>query len=675
MIGQPTQAGSDPRSYRGLRGLRALWGCLAVSVVVAFGSAPAAMGGEWVEASCVNPDGSAAGSASWVSMIAGGGYGSNSSTVCGPGAPMFAILSSDAAVGVGSAETLHYIPPAGSTLDGGVIDVSMFADGRGYDASGTAVAYTPEYAYNGSSVFFQCASGLPPCANGSYDFSGALAIPGGRGGNLYLSAGCGGAPGASCQEGGSNGAWSLVQLWWANLRLTNSATPTAGGVGGTLLEPGAREGRELTLTATDTEGPGVYRASVVVDGQTLYDATPDSNGGRCVPAGSSGGALMFDSSQPCKESEALDLPIDTSVLRDGEHTLKVTVTDAAQNTSVVYDGTISTHNAPVNIATPAITAAGGQLLPGTVLAAQPGEWSAPNGAGALTYGYRWEDCDPQGNGCAVIAGADGSDYAALPGDVGHTLRVLVDSSNSDGTATTASEPSAVVSAAQGALGVAGATFTAGVPGAPNGTDASEGAHLRLAGPTAIARSFARRAFTLTGQVQSETGAAIAGATLEIHQQTQGTSTASSIGYARSDANGTFSVRIPPGPSRTVSIGYRAFSTDTGYSVQAALRETVAAGVRLGVTPHRTGSLGSIVLSGSVAGPVPRSGVVVEMLVHYRGQWQPFRDPHTDAAGRFRVRYRFEGALGRFPFRAEIIGGQAGFPYATGESPPVEVATG
>ena len=70
--------------------------------------------------------------------------------------------------------------------------MSLYADGGGYNASGTAVAYTPEYAYNGSNVFFQCASGLPPCANGTYDFSGVLGIPGGRGGNLYLSAGCGG---------------------------------------------------------------------------------------------------------------------------------------------------------------------------------------------------------------------------------------------------------------------------------------------------------------------------------------------------------------------------------------------------------------------------------------------------------------------------------------------------
>ena len=76
------------------------------------GAASAARAGEWVQVSCVNPDGSAAGSEGWNTAIAGAGYGSNSTTACAPGNPMYALLSSDAAVGVGSQETLHYSPPA-----------------------------------------------------------------------------------------------------------------------------------------------------------------------------------------------------------------------------------------------------------------------------------------------------------------------------------------------------------------------------------------------------------------------------------------------------------------------------------------------------------------------------------------------------------------------------------
>lgn len=315
---------------------------LTIAVVGGWLAAGCAYAGSWMEVSCVNPSQSAAPSEGWSSFAGGGGYGSNVGTGCGPGSPMYAILSTDAAVGVGSNETLQYTPPAGSRLIGGSVDVSFYADGGGYNASGTAVAYTPAYAYNGSNVFYQCASGLPPCANGSYDFSGVLGIPGGRGGNLYLSAGCGGAEGYACNSGGSEGAWSLVRLWWANLLLSNEATPTGSGVSGTLLNANAEGTAELTLDAADPGGPGVYLVVIQIDGKTLYSGTPNSNGGKCVPVGSSGGALMFDYSQPCPASESADLPINTASLPNGQHTLKVIVQDAAGNSAVVYDGSIST---------------------------------------------------------------------------------------------------------------------------------------------------------------------------------------------------------------------------------------------------------------------------------------------------------------------------------------------
>ncbi len=105
---------------------------------------------------------------------------------------MYAILSTDAAVGVGSNETLQYTPPGGSRLIGGSVNVSFYADGGGYNASGTAVAYTPEYAYNGSNVFTS-ALGVATVRERHLRLLGSARDSGGRGGDLYLSAGCGGA--------------------------------------------------------------------------------------------------------------------------------------------------------------------------------------------------------------------------------------------------------------------------------------------------------------------------------------------------------------------------------------------------------------------------------------------------------------------------------------------------
>lgn len=557
-----------------------LFGALvSVAATVALG-ASSAYAGSWMEVSCENPTLSAAPSEGWTSFAAGGGYGSNNSTSCGPGDPMFAILSTAAAVGVGSAETLQYTPPAGSTLDGGQVDVSLYADGGGLDASGTAVLYSPAYSYDGSDVFFQCAAGLTPCSPGSNDFAGVLGIPGGRGGNFYLSAGCGGTGGQACDEGGSEGAWSLVRLWWANFMLSNSATPGASGISGTLLSQNVAGTAELTLTATDPGGPGVYLVIVQIDGRTVYSGTPNNNGGKCAPVGSSGSALMFDYSQPCRTSESVDLPINTSSLANGQHTLKVAVQDAAGNSAVAYDGSISTKQ-PSNDS----------------LGALPGPGTTAGG-------------------------------------------------------TPASTP---------------------VPVA-NGATASRTARLNLGVKRRIRRAFARRALGVTGRLLDSVGHPIAGASLDVLQQVSGSPTQTVIGHAKTRANGTFAASVPGGPSRTIELAYRAFSTDSSYAATAKVAEAVDAGVKLSVSPRRTGSEGTITLSGRVLGPVPPEGVAVELLVHYRGRWEPFRVPQTDSRGRFEVVYQFQGGIGRFPFRASVLSGQAGFPFAHGESRAVDVTT-
>ena len=326
----------------------------ALTVLLAAGALPVAMlgasaayAGQWIQVSCVNPDQSAAPSQGWTGSAGGGtGDGSNNSTNCAPGSPMFAELSTAVAAPVGAGETLGYTPPAGSTLAGGNVDVSLYADGYGADASGTAVLYTPSFAYDASNVFFQCAAQLTPCANGTSDFSGVLALPAGRGGNFYLAAACGGIAGQYCNVGGSNGAWALVQLWWADLLLANTSSPAASGFSGSLLSPNAHGTADLAFTATDPNGPGVYKVNVQIDGNTAYHATPNTNQGLCLPVATdpATGALMFDTQQPCLQTETVDIPVDTTALADGQHDLKVIVTDAAQNTSTVLDQTITTQN-------------------------------------------------------------------------------------------------------------------------------------------------------------------------------------------------------------------------------------------------------------------------------------------------------------------------------------------
>jgi hypothetical protein len=633
---------------------------------------------------------------------------------------MLAVLSTAVAVPAGSNETLQFTAPSGSTLNGGTVDVGMYADGHGYTASGTAVLYTPNYAYDGSDVVFQCAWGLTPCSNGTNDFAGTIALPESRGGSLYLSAGCGGASNAFCGEGGSNGAWSLVKLWWANLLLLNNSTPTASGVGGTVLSAGARGQRELTLTASDPAGPGVYKLTVQIDSKTLYTGTPDNNSGKCVPVGTSGGVLMFDYGQPCRASEAVDIPVETATVQDGQHTLKVSAQDAAGNSAVVYDTTITTLNAPQQSSPPTFT---GQSTVGSLLTAQPGTWSAPSGAGKITYTYQWQDCDAHGEDCQAITGAQGSTYTLAPSDLGHTVRALLTASDNDGSSSQATTTSDVVQSPQESLGASpgpgtgssspGNTGTGGgvsgsgggssgsgpspgnggsgggagslgqpltspiAVGVANGSGASESAQLALGVKRSLTVDYRRRAFKLTGRL-STSGRPIGGATLAIIAQTAGGTGSRTIARAHTRADGTFSLVVPAGPSRTVTVAYRAFSGDAGYAAQARVKETVRAGAQLQISPRQISSEGEIALGGRVDGPLPHHGVIVDLIVHYKGHWVPIRSKpggpivQTDATGHFLVSYKFQGATGRFPFRAEIPGGQAGLPYARGYSNTINV---
>ena len=212
-------------------------------------------------------------------------------------------------------------------------------------------------------------------------------------------------------------------------------------------------------------------------------------------------------------------------------------------------------------------------------------------------------------------------------------------------------------------------------GNANGIRASEKAELRLGLPATITRSYAHRAIVLSGRLLDGQGQPIAHASLNVLEQIDGAPAPAVIGHATTGVDGTFRVRVGSGPSRLIDVGYRAFSGDSGYAALGRVRETVAAGVRLRVSPTRTGSEGMIVLSGTVEGPIPQQGTIVHLLVHYRGRWEPFRTPRTNGRGRFRVLYQFEGGIGRFPFRAEVPGGQAGFPFGSGESRVVNVSTG
>ena len=99
-------------------------------------------------------------------------------------------------------------------------------------------------------------------------------------------------------------------------------------------------------------------------------------------------------------------------------------------------------SAPVNTALPQL---GGTAQVGQALTVSTGTWSGS----PTSYAYGWQRCDSSGGSCVAVAGATTQTYAVTSYDAGKTLRGVVTATNTSGSATAKSAPSAVVPSSAG----------------------------------------------------------------------------------------------------------------------------------------------------------------------------------------------------------------------------------
>ena len=147
---------------------------------------------------------------------------------------------------------------------------------------------------------------------------------------------------------------------------------------------------------------------------------------------------------------------------------------------------------------------------------------------------------------------------------------------------------------------------------------------------------------------------------------------------QTDAEGAFSVELPPGPSRTVTAVFAGTPTLTRSSGQP-VRLAILGGVRMRASaPVATVGGRPVVFRGRVGASgaaIPPDGKSVELQFRLPGTpWTEFRTVQTDQRGRFHYAYSFtdDDSRGvRFKFRA-VAPAQSDWPFEPAGSRPVAV---
>jgi hypothetical protein len=164
---------------------------------------------------------------------------------------------------------------------------------------------------------------------------------------LALSTYCGSPLKMDCPAGAgdSKGYEAEVELFAADITLSQPTGPTVSAVSGGLVEDPTVSGTsDVAFHATDP-GSGVYEAIVEIDGRVIEHEVVNEDGGRCHDAGgTTDGLPAFLYTQPCPTEASADIPLDTTALTNGEHHLVVSVTDAAGNAATVLDREIAVAN-------------------------------------------------------------------------------------------------------------------------------------------------------------------------------------------------------------------------------------------------------------------------------------------------------------------------------------------
>lgn len=183
-----------------------------------------------------------------------------------------------------------------------------------------------------------------------------------------------------------------------------------------------------------------------------------------------------------------------------------------------------------------------------------------------------------------------------------------------------------------------------------------------------------RAVTVLGRLTSTDGAPLADQPVVITGLLRAAgATPQTVATVRTDSAGRFSVPVPAGPSRTLSVRYPGTPALLHRTRTLALRVPASATVRASRASLR--GAGAVRFSGrlrALGAALPPGGKIVDLQAAQGGRWSTVATTRTrGATGAWSAVARFRGTPGRYPVRLRIRR-EALFPYELGYSHAVVV---
>lgn len=180
--------------------------------------------------------------------------------------------------------------------------------------------------------------------------------------------------------------------------------------------------------------------------------------------------------------------------------------------------------------------------------------------------------------------------------------------------------------------------------------------------------------TVLGRLTTTDGVPLAGQPIELKGVLRRTGAAAEpVASAVTDSDGRFSVVIPAGPSRVLTVAFAGTNGLLHRARDVALRVPAHSTIRASATSLR--GAGTIRFSGrlgTLGTAFPPGGKLVDLQASQRGRWSTVATTRTRGAdGSWRAVARFRGTPGRFGIRLRIRR-EALFPYELGYSASVVV---